>query len=192
MASLGGFNAGDHDTSQRSSIPLGIYLLEVEASDVVPTKAGTGQQLTATINVIQPDEFAGRKIFHRMNIANDNPKAEKIGKEELARMIRAMGEGVNPAPEDTEELHFHSFLAKVGFEKPTAEYPDPRNKIVLYYYPDEATDEKPLPEPGLLDEPPAAKGKPAAPANDNRKPAANNNAPAAKPAAKGSNPWSKK
>lgn len=198
MASLGSvsFNAGDQDTSQRSTLPLGIFKLEVTESDVVPTKAGNGQILKTTIEVIEPDNFKGRKIFHNMNIANANAQAEKIGKDDLAKLIRAMGD-VRADPQDTEELHFHPFIAKVGLEKPQEGY-DPRNKIVAYFYPDEATDEKPLPTPGLLDSPPAGKG----PANDNRRPPANDNgarqtgnagsaaAAGAKP--KGANPWTKK
>ncbi len=186
MASLGGYNAEDQDTSQRTSLDLGIYRLEVEASDVVPTKAGTGQMLKATLNVIEPEACKGRKMFWQENIANQNPVAEKIGKDNLAKLIRSMGGACSASPQDTEELHFHSFLAKVGHEKPTDAYPDPKNKILEYYYPDEATDEKPLPTPGLLAAPPAAKP---APANDNRKPA-NDNAAAA-PAKKGTNPWTK-
>lgn len=193
MASLGGFNAGDQDTSQRSTLPLGIYRLEFEASDVVPTKAGNGQILKATINVIEPESHKGRKMFWQENIANSNAVAEKIGKDNLAKVIRAMGD-VRADPEDTEELHFHPFVAKVGLDKAQEGY-EAKNKIVAYYYPDEATDEKPLPTPGLLAEPPAGKAPVAA--NQNRQPAANSNDSrstgngGSAVTKKGANPWTK-
>lgn len=181
MASLGGFNAADHDTSQRSTLPLGNYKLEAIEADVVPTKKGTGQMLKTTISVIEPESFKGRKMFHNMNIANDNPVAEKIGKEDLAKMCRAIG---ITEPQDSDELLFKEFYAKVGLESKPQEGYDAKNEIKLYYYPD--SDE--IPALGPIDAPPAGKARPtpaaaAPPANDNR---------AAAPAAKASTPWGKK
>lgn len=167
MAQLGSnFNARDHDTTQAeySTLPLGIYRLEVSASDVVPTKAGTGTILKLTYDAIEPEEFKGRKIFANMNIENQNAVAQQIGQKELASLCRAIGLS---DLSDSEELHFHAFTAKVGLEKPQEGYAQ-RNRIVRFYFPDEGN----VPEPAIDESQPA---RMQAPANDNR--------PAARPAA---------
>ena len=180
MANLGNFKMTEQDTSQSSVLPLGNFALEVSASEVKKTSAGTGTYLATTMDVLEPVEFAGRKVFYNFNLENPNPVAEKIGKDELAKLCRAIG--LEQDPDDSEELHFKRFVAKIGLEKAQEGY-DPKNKPVRFYYPDEGD----LPEPGLLDAPPA--GKPAArpaPANDNR--------PAARPQAgapKKATPWAK-
>lgn len=180
MASLGSFNPQDHSTEQAdySTLPLGIYELEVTASDVVPTKAGNGTILKLTYSVIRPEAHSGRLIFGNMNIENANATAQEIGQRELSMLCRATG---LTSISDSQELHLISFTAKVGLEKPQPGYAQ-RNKITKFFYPDEGN----LPEPAIDANQPAA---PAA-ANDN-KPAA---APArtAAPAATGSRPWGKK
>lgn len=162
MAQLGQtFDPTSHDTTQTeySTLPLGIYKLEVTASDVVPTKAGTGTILKLTYDAIEPEEFKGRKIFANMNIENQNAVAQQIGQKELASLCRAIGLS---DLSDSEELHFHAFTAKVGLEKPQEGYAQ-RNRIVRFYFPDEGN----VPEPAIDAEQPKA-------ANDNR--------PAARPA----------
>lgn len=179
MASLGSFKATEQDTSQSSTLPLGNYKLEVSASEVKRTKADTGTILNVTIDVLEPEQFASRKIFTSYNIENQNPVAEKIGKDDLAKLCRAIG--LESDPDDSEELHFKSFVAKVGLEKPQPGY-DPRNKIVRYYYPDVDGD---VPEPGLLAEPAGTKRPAPAPANENNR--------ASAPAAGGKKtPWGAK
>lgn len=173
MAKLGQtFDPTSHDTTQTefSTLPLGIYRLEVTASDVVPTKAGTGTILKLTYDVIEPEEFKGRKIFANMNIENQNAVAQQIGQKELASLCRAIGLS---DLSDSEELHFHAFTAKVGLEKPQEGYAQ-RNRIVRFYFPDEGN----VPEPTIDAEQPKAAASKSAPANDN------NPAPAA-----GKRPW---
>lgn len=187
MASLGQtFDSTQYDTTQTEygTLPLGIYKLEVTASDVVPTKAGTGTILKLTYDAIEPEEFKGRKIFSNMNIENQNATAQQIGQKELASLCRAIGLSDLA---DSEDLHFQAFTAKVGLEKPQAGYAQ-RNRIVRYFFPDEGN----VPEPAIDAVQPAA--QPTA-ANDNRRPAANDNhqqagRPAA--AATGARPWGQK
>lgn len=183
MASLGSFKMTEQDTSQASTVPLGNYGMEVSASEVKKTRAQDGTFLAVTFDIIAPEEFNGRKVFYNYNLENPNPVAEKIGKDELARLCRAIG--LEQDPDDSEELHFKPFVAKVGLEKAQEGY-EPKNKPVKYYFPDEGN----VPEPGLLDAPPAAKARPAAPANDNR--AAASAPPAGRPQAGGRTPWAKK
>ena len=184
MASLGTrHNTAEHEAPSYGTLPLGNYMLEVSASDVTDTKAGTGKILKLTYDVLEPEQFKGRKIFGNMNIVNPNATAEAIGKGELTALCEAVGlDGI----EDSEELHFKSFAAKVGIEKAQEGY-EPRNKILRFYNPEK--DDEPV--IGLLDAPPASKAPATrAPANDNRPAASNDNA--ASGGAKKSTPWGKK
>jgi len=185
MASLGGFKMTEQDTSQNSVLPLGNYALEVSASEMKDTKAGTGQLLAVTMDVLEPEQFHGRKVFYNFNLTNPNPTAQKIGRDELAKLCRAIG--LNQDPDDSEELHFKRFVAKIGLEKAQEGY-EPKNKPVRFYYPDEGD----LPEPGLLDAPPAVKSAPR-PANDNRPAAGNDNgARSTQNGGSAKTPWGKK
>jgi hypothetical protein len=167
MASLGGFNPDEHDTDQSVTLPEGILKLNITDSSDARTKSDTGTILKLTIEVLAPAEIEGRKWFHNINIENDNPIAQRIGQEELAKLCRAIG----VRPTDSEDLHHKEFTAKVGLDKKQDGY-DQKNKFTRFYYPDEGE----VPEPAL-----------AAPvaANDNRK-AANDNK--AKPAAAATKP----
>ncbi|QWK79121.1 DUF669 domain-containing protein [Ochrobactrum sp. BTU1] len=184
MAQLGTkFDATSVDTAPQdfSTLPLGTYRLEVTASEVAATKAGTGTILKLTYDVVEPEPYVGRKIFANINIQNANPTAQEIGQRELGSLCRAIGIS---ELEDSEELHFVAFTAKVGLEKPQEGYAQ-RNKIVRFYYPDENN----VPEPSIDAQQPAAAAQ--RPANDNRPAAANTNKPAQPAKAAGSRPWSK-
>jgi hypothetical protein len=164
MASLGKFDATQHDTEGGSYdvLPDGIYKLEVSASEVKPTKANNGTILKLTYDVVEPEQFKGRKIFGNINIENANVTAQEIGQKELASLCRACSLSTI---DDSEELHFIAFTAKVGMEKAQEGY-EPRNQIKRFYFPDQD-----VPEVSVT----------AKPANDNRRPApaaANQNKPA--------------
>lgn len=178
MARLGTtFNAQDHDTTQSdySELPNGVYKLEVEASDVGPTKAGNGTILKTTMVVIEPEAYKGRKLFTTYNLENTNPQAQEIGQRQFASLCRAVGVS---AVKDSEDLHFHAFTAKVGLGKAQNGYAA-RAEIKRYFFEDEGN----VPEPAIdANQPTPAP----APANDNR-PAPVAVQAAAKPA--GAKPW---
>lgn len=179
MAQLGTkFDATTVDTTQGdySTLPLGTYRLEVSASDVTATKSGTGTILKLTYDVLEPEEYKGRRIFANINIQNPNPTAQEIGQRELGSLCRAIDIS---SIENSDELHFIGFTAKVGLEKKQEGY-EQRNKITRFYFPDEGN----VPTPAI------DAVQPRVAANDNRPAAANDNRPAqAQPAAAGSRPW---
>lgn len=189
MARLGNsFDATQHDTTQSdyAELPNGVYRLEIEASDVGPTKAGNGTILKTTMVVIEPESHKGRKLFTTYNLENANPQAQEIGQKQFASLCRAIGVS---SVEDSEELHFHAFTAKVGLGKAQNGYPA-RAEVKRYYFDDEGN----VPEPAID----AVQPQQPAAANDNRAPAANDNRAASRPAAAAGaaggakkNPWSK-
>lgn len=176
MANLGSkFDATSHDTEQRGDyeeLPNGIYKLEIEASDVVPTKAGDGTILKTTSVVVEPEEYKGRKLFTNYNLENKSAVAQEIGQRAFASLCRAVGVA---EVEDSEALHFITYTATVKLGKPSkdGQYPA-RAEIKRYWFEDEGN----VPEPAIDDVQPTAP-----PANDNRAAPANDNRTAAAPKA---------
>lgn len=167
MAQLGTrFSATEHDTEQRDyeNLPDGIYALEVTQSEVAPTSKGDGTILKLRYGVIEPEEYKNRLIFGNITLENPNAQAQEIGQKQLASLCRACGLS---EIEDSDQLHFVRFVAKVGLSKQRTgkdgKVYEPRNEVKRFYFPD--TDD--MPEIGII----APKA-----ANDNR-PAANDNAP---------------
>lgn len=66
-----------------------------------PTKAGTGNYLQLTFQVIE-GEFQNRRLWARLNLDNPNPTAVQIAQAELSAICRAIGV---MAPSDSAELH---------------------------------------------------------------------------------------
>lgn len=169
--------ATEENTQQRDyeNLPNGDYKLEISASEVKETGEGTRDHkivLKVTYDVIEPDDFKGRKIFGNYNLQNPNSTAQEIGQQQFACLLRAME--MNEAPEDSEELHFVPFVAKIGMGKPSkdGQYAA-RNEIKKYYYPDQGNIPTPAvdanqPRPAANDNKPAPQARAA---NDN-KPAA--------------------
>ncbi|KAB2675863.1 DUF669 domain-containing protein [Brucella tritici] len=177
------FDATAHDTEQRDyeELPNGDYELEIEASEVKEGANGTG--LKTTLTVLRPDEYQGRKVFNFYNLEHKNAQAQEIGQRQFASLCRAIGVS---EVEDSEELHFKAFTAKIGLGKPSkdGQYPA-RAEIKRYYYPDEGN----VPQPSIDANQPVAQARPA---NDNRPAAANSNKPAPAAAAAGGQkkrPW---
>lgn len=71
-------------------IPEGDYPLLITDAEVKDTKAGTGQYLNVTMEITAGD-FKGRKLWHLFNIANPNPEAVRIAKEQMKAMMLASG-----------------------------------------------------------------------------------------------------
>jgi len=86
MANLGmEFNPGEHmdGGNDFAPIPNGRYTALVTASEVKPTKAGTGRYLELTFQIVE-GEHKGRQIWHRLNIDNPSVRAVEIAKRELS------------------------------------------------------------------------------------------------------------
>lgn len=128
MASLGStFNADSVDPrmQEREPIPAGVYRLEVVESDVQATKSGNGEMIKLTLRVMEgPCE--DRTIWWNINYRNATATAQEIGQREFSALCHAVGV---LAPNETEELHYKPFTAKVGVEPAKGDY-GPKNKIV--------------------------------------------------------------
>ena len=78
MVSLGNFDANTVEpTSSFEAIPAGKYLAAIVASERKPTKAGTGNYLELTFQVLE-GEYKNRHLWARLNLENPNATAVEI------------------------------------------------------------------------------------------------------------------
>ena len=102
MADLRGFDANQVEpTSDFEPIPAGKYQAVIIDSEMKPTKAGTGNYLQLTFQVIE-GSYANRLLWARLNLDNPNETARKIAQGELSALCRAVGV---LASNDSVELH---------------------------------------------------------------------------------------
>ena len=102
MANLTGFNAQEVEpVGDFEAIPAGKYLAVINGSEMKPTKAGTGQYLELTFQIID-GPYKNRLLWSRLNLVNPNEVAMKIAQGELSAICRA----VNVLqPKDSLDLH---------------------------------------------------------------------------------------
>lgn len=109
-------------------LPAGLYTAMITESEVVPTKAGTGQVLKLTWKVIE-GPLANRLIFDRLNVVNQSPRAEEIGQRQLSALCHAVGV---LQMKNTEQLHGIPCTVRVAISvDKTGQYAD-SNEIKAY------------------------------------------------------------
>ena len=113
MANLNGFDASQVPEQQEfSALPEGQYVVIATASEMKPTKSGTGSYLQFTFEVLD-GPCKGRKLWARLNLQNQNQTAVDIAQRELGAICRAVGV---MKPKDSAELHNRPMLITVGVE----------------------------------------------------------------------------
>ncbi len=149
--------------------PAGKYLVQIIASEMRPTKDGRGQYLYLELDILD-GQFAGRKLFDRLNLVNDNPDTVDIAKRALSSICRATGQ---MQVKDSEQLHLIPMIADVRVRPPKGQYGESNS---IRYLPRNAA----VPATNAA---PAASGVPTAPAF------ATTPAAPANPAASAGLPW---
>jgi hypothetical protein len=102
MADLRGFDANTVEPAgDFEPIPAGKYLAVITESEMKPTKAGTGNYLQLTFQILE-GPYQNRLLWARLNLDNPNETTRKIAQGELSAICRAVGV---LAPNDSIELH---------------------------------------------------------------------------------------
>lgn len=110
MANLHGFDANHVDpVTNFEPLPAGRYQAAIVDSEMKPTKAGTGNFLQLTFQVLD-GPHKGRLLWARLNLDNPNSTAVQIARAELSAICRAVGV---MAPRDSTELHNLPLLVSV-------------------------------------------------------------------------------
>lgn len=104
------FNARQVEPAKANVLlPAGWYDVLIDNSEVVPTKAGDSTILKIRYSVVD-GEFAGKKVFGQLNIANPNPIAQDIAFKQLSAICHA----VNVLDcQDSQQLHNIPFKIRV-------------------------------------------------------------------------------
>jgi len=113
MATLN-FNANEVEPSRTlDPIPAGKYIAVITDSEMKETRAGTGRYLQLEFEITD-GEFAGRKLWSRLNIENQNAEAVRMARADLSAICRA----VNVlTPNDSADLHNLPLVIKVHCRK---------------------------------------------------------------------------
>lgn len=103
------FRTEDVPPDQYEPLPIGDYRAEIVASDIKPTKNGTGQYIQFEVQILE-GEHAGRRAWDRINLWNSNEDATRIAHQTMRKILDACG---RDSVDDTEELHQIPFVLKV-------------------------------------------------------------------------------
>jgi hypothetical protein len=159
MASLqnifqGGFDANavaPDEGRDFQPLPAGAYTVEVSNAEVSDLKSGNGTGLKLELTVIDPEQFARRKVWANLNIAHTNEDAQKIGQAQLSALCHAVGIAVL---KDSDQLFQKILRVRLKIKPAQGGYPA-GNEVTAY----EAMG---VPQPGPAAQRPAANAAPAA------------------------------
>ena len=113
------FDAANVDPNAGFEVyPAGKYLSQIVSSEMRPTKDGRGQYLFLELDILE-GPFAGRKLFDRLNLVNDNPDTVDIATRTLSSICRATGQ---MQVKDSEQLHLIPLIADVRVRPPKGQY----------------------------------------------------------------------
>jgi hypothetical protein len=155
MADLRGFDANQIDpASDFDPIPAGKYVAAIIASEMKPTKAGTGQFLELTFQVLEGD-YKNRLLWTRLNLDNPNATAVQIARAELSAICRAVGV---MAPNDSAELHDLPLVINVRCKR-RDDTGDIVNEIKGFSQKESSAQQKPETVPAGDNTPPWRRGK---------------------------------
>ena len=101
------------NTGNFDPLPPGWYSATMSAAEIKNTKTGTGQYIALRYDITGPTH-QGRVVFGNLNIRNQSPKAEEIGRQQLGDICRAIGLA---RVGDTDQLIGNSLMIKLDIEK---------------------------------------------------------------------------
>lgn len=114
FSEIGGFDANVVEPNAPFEVlPAGEYEVVITASEMKPTKTGTGKYLELELQVLS-GEYQNRKVWDRLNLINPNAQAQQIARGTLSAICRAVNV---PTPNDSGELHNKPLVAVVKVEK---------------------------------------------------------------------------
>ena len=99
-------------------LPPGKYVAQIIASEMRPTKDGSGQYLYLEIDILE-GAARGRRLFDRLNLINGNPEAVLIAQRTLSSICRAVGK---LQVSNSEQLHLLPLVADVKVRPPKGQY----------------------------------------------------------------------
>lgn len=98
-------------------VPVGDHEFEMRISDVKPNSKGSGTvaKFEAFHTGRDAPELKDRRVFVNINLTHTSAQAQSIGQGEFSALCAAIGE--TGTVEDTEQLHYRPFHARVEHEQ---------------------------------------------------------------------------
>lgn len=125
MAQLN-FDARQVDPQQSfEPIPAGWYNMMIVESEMKPTSNGQGAYLQLSLKVVD-GQYAGRQVFDRLNLQNQNPVAAEIAYKRLSAYCHATGV---IQVQDSQQLHGIPLKARVSVRTDSTGQYDPSNEV---------------------------------------------------------------
>lgn len=126
MGGFTGFDASqvEFEENDFDVLPAGSYQAMIVGSQEFENKKKTGRVVKFEWQ-ITGEKYNNRRVWQQINYKHKSAQTQKIGQEELARVITACGK---TAIKTTEELHGINCMIRVAVEKGTGDYPD-QNKV---------------------------------------------------------------
>ena len=105
-------------------LPPGDYTACVTSTELKPTKAGNGEYIELTIEIMD-GEFSGRKIWERLNVNNPSEQTMQIARSQLNQLATAL----NQLPlKDTDQLLEIPFTLTLDIDRKD----NTRNRVMGY------------------------------------------------------------
>jgi hypothetical protein len=127
-----GFNVNEYERTVggggANPLPVGLYGLVVTRSVMKATKDNAGKYLEVEFDVVEPSEYGNRKFWDKFNIFNKNDTAQRIGREQLSDLLKALGLDGSAEPDDLVGASVNAYLL---IEPASNGYPA-KNKCVKY------------------------------------------------------------
>ena len=116
---LTGFNALEIEpATSYEPLPADWYKAVITQTEEKPTKSQTGSYLQLMIEVIE-GQYAGRKVFDRLNLKNPNSVAVEIAQRSLSSICRAIGV---TNPKDSSDLCDKPLMIKLAVKAADGQY----------------------------------------------------------------------
>ena len=115
------------DTGVLDALPAGWYNVSMDASEMKPTKDGSGAFLECRFSVLD-GQYKDRKVFSRFNLRNNNPQAVEIAYKQLSALCHAAGV---MQVQDSSMLHNRPVKIKVTVRPADGQY-EASNDIKAY------------------------------------------------------------
>jgi Protein of unknown function (DUF669) len=115
------------NTGTQDAIPAGWYNVQIDQSEMKPTKDGSGAYLELRLAVLD-GQYVGRKVFARLNLRNNNATAVEIAYKDLSAICHATGV---MQVQDSSQLHGRPMKIKVSVRAATGEY-EASNEVKAY------------------------------------------------------------
>ena len=115
------------ESSSFEALPAGKYTCIISDSEMKETKAGTGQYLQCTLQIVD-GQHKGRQTWARFNLVNPNATAVEIAERQFGELCRALKLA---QVEDSQDLHDKPFIAKLKLRPASGEF-DASNDVAAF------------------------------------------------------------